>query len=70
MSIKDAYPDMGACSGIPDMGAWQFVIPDKITGGAFRSEPQTTGDVHAEPVATARLNSRPVLESPFGSVQA
>ena len=70
MSVNDAKPDMGAFSGIPDIGAWQFVIPDGLRVGTLRSRPAVVGDITCTATtATGTLRSRVVAESEFGAVQ-
>ena len=70
MSILDARPDMGACSGIPDMGAWQFVIPDGLRDGTLRSRPAVTGDITSTTTGTGKLGSRATVEGKFGADQS
>jgi len=70
MSLKDAIPDMGACSGIPDMGAWQFAIPDGLRLGAFRNDIIIAGALMGTVAGTGLLGSRPVAEGKFGADQA
>lgn len=60
MSESDARPDMGACSGIPDIGAWQFVIPDGLKAGTFRSRPAVTGAIKSEIALTGKMKSQVV----------
>ena len=69
-SLYDAIPDMGACSGIPDIGAWQFVIPDGLRDGTFQSRPAVTGLIMNTSVATSKLGNRSVAESKFGADQS
>lgn len=69
MSLKDARPDLGACSGIPDIGAFQFVIPFGMRQGKFRSVPVITGSITSTSVLTGEFNSKIVLEGKFGADQ-
>ena len=69
MSINDAKPDMGACSGIPDIGAWQFVIPDGLTSGTFRSRPAVVGELTSGSTATGTFGSHVVAEGEFSADQ-
>ncbi len=70
MSIYDARPDMGACSGIPDMGAWQFVIPDGLRVGKLQSRPKITGLITSTIAVSGALKSRPAVEGVFGADQS
>ncbi len=70
MSIYDAMPDMGACSGIPDIGAWQFVIPDGLRVGQLQSEPKITGQITSTTAGTGKLKSRPAVEGEFSADQS
>ena len=70
MSTNDARPDIGACSGIPDIGAWQFVIPDGLRNGTLQSRPMATGSVTSTTVANGTVGSRAVVEGKFGADQS
>lgn len=70
MAIRDISPDMGACAGIPDMGAWQFVRPDALYMGAFQSNPVISGKFKSEIVGTAGFESHPTIDGDFGAKQS
>ena len=70
MSVNDSIPDMGACSGIPDMGAWQFVIPDGMRNSTLRSEPAVTGAFTSTSAGTAKFLGRTVIEGKFSANQS
>lgn len=66
---QDARPDMGACSGIPDIGAWQFVIPDGLRMGMLANSPWITGEIKSGPVLAGKLGDRIVMEGKLGADQ-
>ncbi len=69
MSIQDARPDMGAYMGIPDMGAWQFVIPDGLRQGKFLSEIMMTGGIASASALTGKLGDSISVDGGFGADQ-
>ncbi len=70
MALRDISPDMGACSGIPDMGAWQFVIPDGLRDGTFLGRPVATGKITGTSAGTGALGARLAVEGKFSADQS
>lgn len=67
---QNGRPDIGACSGIPDLGAWQFVIPDGLKMGTLESEPTITGAITSTSAVVGKLGARIVIEGKFGADQS
>ena len=66
MSIDDSKPDMGALSGIPDMGAWHFVGPDGLEAGALANIPTVTGALEDRPALTGKLGDYVTVDGELG----
>ncbi len=62
-------PNVGAYIGIPDMGAWQFPVPDGLRIGALRSSPVITGAIGTTAALTGELGDRVVAEGEFSADQ-
>ncbi len=60
-------PDMGAVSGIPDMGAWQFVIPDGLEAGALANTPTVTGALEDYAALIGKLGDYVTVDGKLGT---
>ncbi len=63
-------PDIGACSGIPDIGAWQFVIPDGLRSGTLGSSPAVSGALETTAALTGQLAGQIVIDGELGADQS
>ncbi len=63
-------PNIGAYTGTPDIGAWQFPQTEGVRPGALRSDPVLTGAVESAAALTGKLGNRVVTESEFGADQS
>ncbi len=60
---------MGAITDIPDMGAWQFTVPDGLRTGKFSSSPTISGATESDPALTGKLGDEIVVDGEFGANQ-
>lgn len=63
-------PNIGAYTRTPDIGAWQFPVPDGVRPGALRSDPMIASIIDSGPALAGELEGRIVTESEFSADQS